>query len=192
MFAFCFISPLCPSAAAAAVQVYVQSVAVDDMISVLTRDTAPKRMRVWGFPETRGSYAPPPPFSSSNNSSSSNSISELSLEKVLPVDSSSSSSSWLQSTLSVLWRHPRGTAAAAATAAPPVLLGEFLLEQGSKSSRFEVYPQQQQQQQQPIKKIMFEFIENFGNSKYTCVYRLRVHGSKAVLLTPSSSSSSSK
>ncbi|CDJ38153.1 hypothetical protein, conserved [Eimeria tenella] len=166
--------------------VYVQSVAVDDMMSVLTRDTAPKRMRVWGYSDSR-LYAPPhsPIIISSSSSSSSSSASSSSggksSLKMLPADSSSSAATWL---LSMLSRQPSNTAAAAAAGAP-LLLGEFVLQQGSKSCRFQV-----QQQQQPIKKIVFEFLENFGNSKYTCVYRLRVHGSKAVLLTSSRSSSS--
>ena len=173
-------------AAAVTFQVHVQSVAVDDMVSVLTRDTAPKRMRVWGYQDARA-YAPPPPSNSnsnntsnrSNSHSNNSSSSETSLQKVTPLETSSSGTNWLSSVLS---RQPKGEAASAA----PVLLGEFLLEQGRKSSRFGVY----QQQQQPIRKISFEFLENFGNSRYTCVYRLRVHGSKAVLLGSNSSSSS--
>ncbi|KAL7058174.1 hypothetical protein AAHC03_016857 [Spirometra sp. Aus1] len=59
------------------------------------------------------------------------------------------------------------------------LLGTFKYDETSTPIQF--FPVQPKNASKPVQFIEFAVLNNYGNPEYTCVYRLRVHGSAAVI-----------
>lgn len=133
----------------------MRSVAVDDMMSSFERTTAPKSFRVWGIPDSRAFEPHPSGTAAEERRADAN------------WSRGAAASDAVVST--------KKRASSVETDSKRVLLGEFSILQNTKLAVFTTTPQRQ-----PLQRITFEFLDNFGNSKYTCVYRLRVYGDKAV------------
>ncbi|PFH38020.1 Sad1 / UNC family C-protein [Besnoitia besnoiti] len=177
--------------------VYVTSVALDDVASELFTASAPRRFRVWGFEDPRAASSAYV-FSPSSGGSARTSFSgiragerQAATEKpACGVLGAGKICSWLSAVTSFVKPGERQVArrgpAAGGGAPQRVFLGEYEVTQRRKLVLFEV----KEQHPVPLRKILFEFVDNFGHP-YTCIYRLRVHGEKAVLQTREAESAKS-
>ncbi|KEP60721.1 UNVERIFIED_CONTAM: Sad1 / UNC family C-terminal protein [Hammondia hammondi] len=158
--------------------VFVTSVAIDDVASDLFTASAPRRFRLWGFEDPRASSS-----SVSRNSFTKNSEASVPSESNCGVLGRGRLCGWLSGFLIARGKQEEqggGDPSGVRDSPLRVFLGEFEVKQRKKLVLFEL----KERPVRPMRKIVFEFLNNFGHP-YTCIYRLRVHGEKAVLQSTS-------